>query len=322
MGMFSSTLSAREMALLCHRLAALFDSGVPVARALKAVEESSGSRGVRAVARDMRQDIEGGATLGQAVEAQRTYFPALFVHMVHVAEQSGGLGVVLSQLEGYFDDLRRLYNGVIRQVAYPAALLAAIFVGIPILKAFLSDVAGISAASFETQLFWILRNLVLTAGGVLITVAVIARITFRFTTRESILMYCWPLAGTVRRLLLARFAWAMAVFTRAGLPLDEAVRLSGRVTGASAIASDFAQLAPRLREGYTLAEALAPSKYLSRAAQSYVLTGETTGKLDACFEHLYRELYEAAMFRLRVLVGLIEPLAILGIGLLVLRGLA
>ena len=302
------------MAVLCHNLATLYDSGVPIHRALRVMEESGGSRASRNIARDLRQSIEQGATFGQAADWHKKRLSPVFVHMVEVAEQSGALGTILPQLARYYDDLRAMYQAIIRQVAYPAALLFAIFVGIPILRAFLADVAGIADQPFEYQLLWILRNFGVKAGGTFLAIIVASRVTLRYTTRESILMHCWPIAGLVRRVLLSRFAWAMMVFTRAGMPLHRAVPLAGKVTGANRIANDFARVAPMLQEGFTLEQALARTKYFPRGAMVYVNTGEATGELDRCFEQLSRGLYNQAVFRLQVLIGLIEPLAILLIG--------
>lgn len=319
MGLFSSSLSTKDMARLCHTFATLYDGGVPLVRAFKVLEESGGSRAVKDLARDLRQAIEQGATLAQAVHVHRKRLSPVFVHMVAIAEQTGGLAAILPQLKKYYEDLCALYNAVIRQVAYPASVLVAIAVGIPILKAFLSDVAGIAEASFETQLFWILRNFGLTMGGALFAVVVIARLTLSLTTRESILMHCWPFAGIVRAILLSRFAWAMMVFTRAGLPLHHALRMSGEVTGAKRIAADFEKLAPLLQAGFTLEEALTQSKYFPRKGLVYINTGEHAGKLDVAFEKLSQSLYDSAVFKLRILIGLIEPLAVLGLGWLSLK---
>lgn len=302
------------MAVLCHSLATLYEGGVPISRALRAMEESGGGRDVRDLARDLRQDIEQGATLAQAVEWRRKRLSPVFVHMIAIGEQAGQLGAILPQLARYYDDLRTMYHAVIRQVAYPAAVLLAILVGIPILRAFLSDVAGISEQPFEVQLFWILRNFLLQSGGLLVAVIFVARLTLRFTTRESLLMYCWPIAGLVRRILLSRFAWAMMVFTRNGMSLHRAVPQAGKVTGARAIAKDFARVAPMLQEGFTLEQALGQTRFFPKSAMVYVNTGEVSGDLDRCFEHLSRGLYDQSVFHLRILIGLIEPLAILLLG--------
>ncbi len=321
MGLLSSFLSARDLAHFAHRLGTLYESGVPMVRAMKALEESTGSHALRTVTRDLGQSISQGATLSQAIHWHQKRFPPLFVHLIALGEQTGSLGIILPQLTHYYEDLRGLYNAVIRQVAYPAAVFFAIIVGIPILRAFLEDVAGISNAPFETQLYWILRNFGLQVGGTFLAIVVVSRVTFRFVSRESLLMYAWPFAGIVRRILISRFAWAMMVFTRTGLPLEQAVRLSGQVSGTRRIAGDFERLAPLLREGHTLDEALAGAKFLPKGARAYVQTGEITGKLDDCFEHLSRGLYDEALFRLRLLVGLIEPLAIVGLGGMVVMGL-
>ncbi len=321
MGLISSSLSAKEMARLCHTLATLYDGGVPLVRAFKVLEESGGSRDLRSIARELRQAIGQGATLSQAVEFHGKRLSPVFVKMISVAEKTGGLAVVLPQLTKYYEDLRDMYNAVIRQVAYPASVLVAMLVGIPILKAFLSDVAGIAEASFEIQLLWILRNFGFTMGGAIFAVVLVARLTLYFTTRESILMHCWPIAGIVRTILLSRFAWAMMVFTRAGLPLHHAVRMSGEVTGAKRIAADFEKLAPLLQAGFTLEEALTQSKFFPKKNLVYINTGEHTGKLDVAFEKLSESLYDSAVFKLRIFIGLIEPLAVLLLGGLVLNGM-
>lgn len=318
MGLFSPSLSTQDMARSCHSLATLYDSGVPIHRAFKAMEESGGSVAVKRLAADLRQAIEQGATLAQAAEWHQKRLTPVFVTLITIGEQTGSLGSILPQLARYYEDLRAMYHAVIRQVAYPVAVLLAILVGIPILRAFLADVAGIADRPFEVQAFWIFRHFVLQTGGLFVLVVAAGRLTFRFTSRESILMHCWPIAGLVRRVLLSRFAWAMMIFTRAGMPLHRAVAYAGKVTGAERIARDFASVAPMLQEGFTLEQALARTRYFPRSAMVYVKTGEMTGMLDQCFEHLSRGLYEESVFKMRVLVGIIEPLAILALGGMVL----
>jgi len=313
MGLFTTSLSAGDMARLCHNLATLYNGGVPLDRALRAVEESGGGRAQRDVARELRRAIAQGDTFAGAVQSQSKRFPPVFIRLVNVAEHSGSFAEVLSQLARYFEDQRRLYNAVIRQVAYPAAVLVAIAVGIPILKAFLSGVAGISDAPFSTQLGWILIHVGLRVGGAFFALVVAARVTFSMTTRESVLMYCWPLSGIVRAILLSRFAWAMMVLTRVGMPLHHAVAHAGRATGANRIARDFERIAPLLREGYSLGEACRQARFLPAVALAYIDTGELTGNLDDSFGRLSQFLYDGALFRLRVLIGLIGPLAILGL---------
>jgi len=310
------------MALLCHKLSALYDSGVPLNRALRAIEESVGNFPVKYVAGQLRGAIERGATLGQAVEFHKGRFSPVFVTLINIGERTGTLGDVFPQLARYYDDLRNMYHAVIRQIAYPVAVLGCILVGIPMLTAFLSDVAGIAEAPFAEQLYWIVRNFLWKAAGVYVGFIVLARITFHFTTRESILMYAWPIAGLVRTILLSRFAWAMMVFTRTGMSLHRAIPLAGQLTGANRIAKDFARVAPLLQEGFTLEQALAQTKFFPKKAMVYVQTGEVTGYLDRCFEQLSRGLYESAVFRLRILIGLIEPLAILILGGLVVMRLS
>lgn len=316
MGLRSKTLSARHMARFCQSLSTLYNGGVPIARALTAIEESAGRSRIQQAARDLRGAVEQGATVTEAIREHHRYFPPIFIHMMAVAEQSGSFSVVLPLLLRYFEDVAGLYRAVIKQSAYPAAVLVAMMVGVPIVEAFLADVAGIADAPFGTQLVWILSNFAWKAGGLFFAVVVAARITLAITTRESVLMYCWPFSGIVRRLLIARFAWAMMVFTRTGSPLHHAVRLAGTVTGAGRIARDFGQVAPLLQQGHSLEQALAKSRFFPRSAMVYINTGEISGKLDECFEHLARGLYDESIFRLRILTGIIEPLAILGLGAL------
>lgn len=305
------------MARLCHCLARLYDGGVPLAQAFRALEDTGEGRAMTRIARDLRIALESGATLAQAVHFHRARLAPLFVHTIDIAERTGVLGAVLPYLAGYYDDMLRLRRAVMVQAAYPAAVIVGILVGIPILQAFLSDAAGLSNESFEVQAFWILLRFALQAGAVFIVFTVIARLTFRFTTRESLLMHAWPVAPIVRRMLLARFVWAMSVFTGVGFPLHRAVPLAGKATGAHRIARDFAAVAPMLQQGATLAEALQRARFFPPKILAYVHTAETAGTLDDCFDKIARDLYDESIFRLRILVVLVEPLAIIAIGLFV-----
>jgi len=87
--MISPALSARETALFCHKLGALYIAGVPIHRALQALAAEAGGAAVRRRAANLLECLRRGATLGQAVHWERRGFPHFFVTLVIAAETCG-----------------------------------------------------------------------------------------------------------------------------------------------------------------------------------------------------------------------------------------
>ena len=129
-GLLSPQLSKKNLASLCTRLLAMFEAGIPPARCFALIEESE-SRDLRRLARAVRNDIEHGATLAEAVRARGRALPAFFVEMIAAAEEAGALETALRSLADDYEAQVAHRRAFQQALTYPICIAVAAVVVIP-----------------------------------------------------------------------------------------------------------------------------------------------------------------------------------------------
>lgn len=116
-------LSAGDLALLSDQLAAMAESGLPLAPAVRALAQDVESPRLRRVLKDMVQAVEGGASLDEALARHSESFPPVFINLVRAGEQTGNLPGVLAQLSAHSQRMLNLRFSLHEALAYPLLLL-------------------------------------------------------------------------------------------------------------------------------------------------------------------------------------------------------
>jgi MSHA biogenesis protein MshG len=288
-------------------------AGVPIRRALRLLGEEGGSIAIRRASRRLLALIESGATFGQAVHWERRAFPAFFVQMVMVGEQSGRLEQVLQNLAKRADDAAETYNRLTQQISYPLALIATIIVGIPAFVTLMSVV--VAGGGLDTAILSALRIMVRNSVPLLI-LCLIVYFLWRLVPLGR--WAAWlPFAGrrSMRhRFTISRFAGALAAMLDAGLAIRSAIPLAADAAG-PVFAAGLRSAPCKLEAGDTLANVFRQSALFDEETLGAVETGEMSGRLCESLYQVDRLSYAAALYRLRNCIVLVEGLFILAIGL-------
>ena len=208
MSLFSSTPSLGEMSFLVTSLGRTYSAGIPVVRCFSLFGEGSGSRVVRRIAKMIGADIAGGATLMQALEPHKRRFPAFFLGMVAIAEETGTLGSMLDLLARYYENMLALHRNFERQVTYPVVVLLGVMIGVPIVVRILSSLveSGDANLFYSIAMFFAWRVLGIVVA--LSIVALVYRIPGVRGALRTVLFYFPPFERPIRRLGLAgRWKW-------------------------------------------------------------------------------------------------------------------
>ena len=309
-------LRTKQMAVLCRSLATAYRGGIPLLRCL---ELAAGGRKPRRVVHALTPVIDAiraGATLDEAVRGEADQFPGEFVEVMALGEQSGSLDAVLKDLAEHYEELLRAKRAIIQQLTYPLCVIIAAVVVIPYLQGAVLFDGTIGAYTLRFAMGWVpfVQKLLL------------AFVVYRIATRLQILrpffdgarLFVWPLGQIKRRFALARFFRSLSLLLQGGLPVVACVRRAAAATTNQVMERDLLRAVPPVQEGASLSEALSRCRFVTPAAQRMIAMGERSGKLEETLAKTSALLLAEARHPLWVIISLLEALAILGIGGMVL----
>ncbi|MBM4041133.1 MAG: hypothetical protein FJ290_21745 [Planctomycetes bacterium] len=271
----------RKRAAFYSQLARMMQAGIGVGRCLNTLAGQRGSRRLARAAADMARHVEAGNRLAEAFGRHPNIFLPNEVRVIEGASRAGREPDAMLAIARLLDRLAAARNKVLVGLIYPVLWMWAAFLGIPLLIAWLSPLAGPDAVWRE--LWWQARFFALVAA-VLFAVVVAFRSIPRFSGLRTGLhgaALFVPLFGkTYRRLALARFADAFHGLYVAGVMAPEALERAAAACGNDFIAARILGTVPMVTEGTSVSAALAQSGVIPTLGVNIVQTGEMSGKLD------------------------------------------
>ncbi len=322
-------LGYARRASLYRELAVLLDSGMPVVPALEMLIQAPDLRVAAGRLSAVRDQVREGASLGEALKAVGGEMTDYEQAIVGVAEQSGSIAVVLRRLGVFMESQSRIGESVRGALIYPAFVAAVgLLAGIVMLGVLLPRAQRIMTDAHlpvpvVTGLVvqagaWVVRWGWVVAAAAVVAVAVGARQWRRSSSaRRSAdqMLYRLPVVGAGYRLLVnLRFADALAMLLRGGLPLVRALAMAGRATASAWCAALVETETEQVRHGASLAEAIGRVPPLAGEMSGVLHVGQAGGNLAELLEGAVQRLqYRWERFVKRAL-ALLEPLLILIVG--------
>lgn len=325
-GLPGPLLPRADLAEAFSGLAALLEAGLPLDRALGAVEASAPAR-LAPVFGAARRRVREGASLSAALAAQGGV-PDLVCGFLAAGEAHGRLDVAARRAAAELEREAELRSQLRAALAYPTFLAAVgglsvtIIVGvvIPRFAALLGDLGQTLPAS--TRFLIGSSHLVAAHGAALLMATALVALGVWRATRPGPAraalhrrLLGLPLIGRIRwSLATSRACRALAGLLEAGVPLLGALDLARAAAGDRAIAARLAAARGSVSEGDRLGAALRRHKVFTPGALRLAAYGEEAGRVPQLLAQAARLEEAGAQRLLRTLVGLVEPLLIVGFG--------
>jgi general secretion pathway protein F len=324
-------ISASDLALVTRQLATLVRSALPVEEALLAASEQSEKSRLKSMLLAVRARVMEGHTLAQGLSQFPHVFPEIFRSTVAAGEHTGHLDGVLERLADYAETRQQLRQKIGLAMLYPVILSVVALSIMTLLMVYV--VPKITAVYIQSKkalpvltqvLIWISDTL-RHDGIYLLILLIAAAFAVSYLFRNPEVQKRWdarklqmPLVGRlVRGLNTARFTRTLSILAGSGVPVLEALRISGEVVENIPMREAVAEATLRVREGSSISQALGRSRLFPPITVHLIASGETSGQLSQMLErsavHQEREL-EAMTARL---VGVFEPVLILVMGMMV-----
>lgn len=304
-------------------MATLVTSGVQIEAALGAIAEQSGPR-LAVFCRNLRQAILDGASLSAALRNQITGLDRYYLTSVEAGERAGRLGAVLDRLAEHIESRQRNRQTITLALIYPAILvLVSVAVVVALLVFVLPDIVRVFASRgadlpMLTRLMIGLSDL-LTHHTALI-LAVFGTVTIglyvailRPGSRRVIDSALWQL-GLTRQMTLVQFTATLATLTQSGVALADALG-SATMTVANTVARErLSHVVHEVRDGAALSSALAQDNGFPPMMITMIASGEASGRLPDMLGRFADDQSDSLQAKVKTLVGLVEPLVLLGMG--------
>jgi general secretion pathway protein F len=320
-----------DVLALTSELSIMLRAGLALASALRVLIDMSYKPSVARMLQQVLDDVKGGAPLSRALARERQLFGEFYLNMIRSGEASGELATVLARLVEHMERLRALRESVVSATIYPAILLAVAVIS-------LIAMLGFVVPQFE-KLFTdmgdalpLATRIVMRAGQVFrnwgleiaVGVGLAAWLMVRWTRSPA--GAAWWQARILRAPLFGRlmlkfqlnlFARTLGTLLGNGVPMLTALNIATETVGNQVLRQALASVAPSVKEGGRLVDALSATGIFEPIAINLVRVGEETGRIGPMMLELANILNRDVETGIRRTLTLIEPLLIIVLGLLI-----
>ena len=325
-------IKPKDIAVFSRQLATMMKSGVPIVMALEIIGGGNKNPAMKKMVTSLRADIEGGASIYEAMSKFPVQFDELYRNLVRAGESSGVLETVLETIATYKENIETIKGKIKKALFYPAAVIAvAILVSavlmiyvVPIFKETFADF-GADLPAFTKLVFGISDIIVkwFWLIGILIAAA-IGGFIYAYKRSDALkhtvdrMMLKLPVIGKVlHESSIARFARTLAVTFKAGVPLVEALDSVSGATGNRVYESAVMKMKDDVAVGYPVNVAMKQVNLFPHMVVQMTAIGEEAGALDAMLFKVAEFYEEEVNNTVDALSSLIEPMVMVIIGGLV-----
>src|SRR5512143_1858332 len=236
---------AKDLAIFTRQFSVMIDAGLPLVQCLEILGTQQENKTFTKVLQQTRMDVEGGASLADAMRKHPKCFDELYTNMIAAGEAGGILDTILKRLATYIEKNVKLKSQVKGAMVYPVAVLsiAALVIAVilwKVIPTFASMFAGLGAqlplpTRFVIALsHWFVRGLpFLIVGGILLVVG-FRRYYATYGGRRVIdrIILKSPIFGTLmQKIAVARFCRTLATLISSGVPILDGLEITAKTSG-------------------------------------------------------------------------------------------
>lgn len=325
-------VSAEDLILFSRQLSTLFNAGIPLLAALDVLAEQIENKRMKEDINAIRNDIERGSSLSDALARHPRVFPSLYVSMVKVAETAGTLDKILDHLASmaeYEKDTRARIKAATR---YPKIVVTTISLAFIILVTLVVPRFAAMFSRFGATLPLPTRIMIGTSDVfrdywfVMLMMASLTIVGFRWYTntergrlRRDGLKLRIPVFGPLfLKIAMSRFTYIFGMLMRSGVSILDTLEITSATVGNAVISREVDKLRGSVKEGSGLSRPLKQSGVFTPLVVQMISVGEESGKLDEMMAKVSQYYDREVEYTIKNLSTLIEPALIITMGGMVL----
>ena len=322
----------KDIAIFARQLATMMSSGVPLVQAFEIVGRGHEKPAMQDLILGIKNDVEGGTTLAQALAKQPKYFDDLFVNLVNAGEQSGTLETLLDKIALYKEKSEELKGKIKKALFYPAAVVVVAIVVTSILLLFVVPQFEEVFKSFGADLpmftqmvinlsKWLKSYWFFVFGGMGAAIWAFINLKqrslkFRYMLDRFSLKA--PVIGDIlTKAAIARFARTLATMFAAGVPMVEAMVSVAGASGNLIFSDAILRMKDETSTGEQLQTSMRRCGLFPNMVVQMIAIGEESGSLDSMLNKV-ADFYEQEVDNaVDAMSSLLEPLIMAFLGVVV-----
>jgi len=321
-----------DQIFFCRQMYTLLKAGVPIMQALRGLRDTTQNPALARVIGSLIDGLDAGLDLTGAVKRHTEVFPPVFVSLISVGENTGNLPEAFLQLAGYFDREKDTRDRIKQAIRYPVFVLIAmgialLIVNIFVIPAFAKVYGNLKVAlPLPTRVLIGFSNFTVQYWYLLAIGAIVGVVGARLYIQTPDGRYRWDrlklrfpiIGGILFRASLGRFARALSMTMRSGVPVVQGMTVISSAVDNEYIATRILQMRDGLERGETITRTASATGLFPPLVLQMISVGEESGAVEALLNEV-AEYYEREVdYDLKNLSSSIEPILLVAIGALVL----
>jgi type IV pilus assembly protein PilC len=321
----------KSLQIFSRQFATMIEAGLNVVGALVILEEQTDDEALAAIVYELRQDVEGGLLLSQAMLKHPKVFTRLYVSMVEAGEAAGILDIVLDRVAFQIEKQEAIRRRIKGAMVYPSMVLifaTLVLIGmlmflVPVFVKIFSDLGG--QLPTLTQYVVTASNLLKNQPYVLLIIPGGLWTFFKWKKTEKgrqnwdkfKLRLPMKIGDVVLKVAMARFSRTLSTLVAAGVDIIKALEITGQTSGNWVVEDALATVRQKVHEGVPIAQPLIDNDVFPPMVAQMVKIGEETGELEkmlAKIADFYEDEVDASV---GALTSIVEPIMMLGVGVMV-----
>lgn len=330
----SATPSMRDLEILTsitRQMGTLLGSGIPLAETIKAIIEQAERRDIETMFREIRERINSGGSLADALSEHPRLFGELYVNMVRAGEATGNVDVVLRRLADYLQAQRVLRRKIVSALTYPAMMIAIGVIVVSILMAvvvpkitgMLTDQGKTLPAPTQVLIFIsdLFKNWwwagALGIGAISFGIERIYKTDKgRLFIDRNVLKI--PILGDLlRKQAVSRFTRTLSTLLQSGVPAVQSLEITRTVVGNRVLADATEHIRVKILEGTDISTPLKATGVFPPVVTYMVAIGEQSGELEQMLDRVATSYDEEIDVATERMTSVIEPIMIVVLALIV-----
>jgi type IV pilus assembly protein PilC len=326
-------VGAKELAVFTRQFSVMIDAGLPLVQCLDILAEQQNNAFFKDVLRQVRQNVEEGATLFAALEKHPKVFDSLYTHMVEAGETGGVLDLILQRLATLIEKVVKLKRSLLSASIYPTAVILVAIAAIAVImvvvipqfeQIFIGLLGPGELLPLPTRIVMGISGFLAGWGGLglllgLIGTAIATRFYYKTPKGRwqiDSLMLKLPIFGSIlRKIGVARFSRILSTLLSSGVPILQSLDITAKTAGNVVIEDAVLKVRAGVERGENFVDPLKATNVFPHMVGQMIGVGEQTGALDAMLGKIADFYEEEVDTAIADLLSMIEPILIAFLGI-------
>lgn len=325
-------IGPKSLALSCQQFSIILKAGLPLVQTVELVSGQAGDKALQRLWQQVAEDVANGWSLSYSLEQRGgRLLPVTFYETVRAGEESGDLLAAFSRLSVYFERLNKTRESVVSALTYPSFVMMVAVVVISIIMGYAVPTFTGMFSSMNIELPLVTKALIGLSHfcqhyflffGLALVILIASMIGYSLTEQGAQRLARWqlkiPIFGEIVRMSgVSQFAHTMNTLLQAGMPILQAIEVSGRTVSNSCLSEEILGTLSGVESGRSLGECLGYTKELPPMLVQLTAVGEATGSMEDTLKVL-AEYYDSEVdLRTKRALALLEPTIIVVLAIFV-----